>query len=117
MVKPVLLLEGFYAPSDLPVLVTNNIHTVVHSIEQLEALEQAELDSPVVVWLKIDTGMHRLGVRPEQYADFVERLHACPNVAKPLRYMSHFGCADELGSNVTPRPDRCFYGTDRRLPR
>ncbi|PSW10477.1 alanine racemase [Photobacterium sanctipauli] len=101
IVKPVLLLEGFYAPSDLPVLVTNNIHTVVHSIEQLEALEQTELDAPVVVWLKIDTGMHRLGVRPEQYAEFVERLHACSNVAKPLRYMSHFGCADEMGSTVT----------------
>lgn len=108
VVKPVLLLEGFYAPSDLPVLVTNNIHTVVHSIEQLEALERAELDSPVVVWLKIDTGMHRLGVRPEQYAEFVERLHACPNVAKPLRYMSHFGCADELASDVTPRQIDAF---------
>ncbi|MBY5948487.1 alanine racemase [Photobacterium rosenbergii] len=108
VVKPVLLLEGFYAPSDLPVLVTNNIHTVVHSIEQLEALERADLDSPVVVWLKIDTGMHRLGVRPEQYAEFVERLHACPNVAKPLRYMSHFGCADELASDVTPRQIDAF---------
>lgn len=108
VVKPVLLLEGFYAPSDLPVLVTNNIHTVVHSIEQLEALEQAELDAPVVVWLKIDTGMHRLGVRPEQYTEFVDRLHACSNVAKPLRYMSHFGCADELSSDVTPRQIESF---------
>ncbi|MGF1726322.1 alanine racemase [Photobacterium nomapromontoriensis] len=101
LVKPILLLEGFYGAADLPVLVTNNIHTVVHSIEQLEALEQAELDGPVVVWLKIDTGMHRLGVRPEQYAEFVSRLHHCKNVAKPLRYMSHFGCADELSSEVT----------------
>lgn len=101
VVKPVLLLEGFYAASDLPVLVTNNIHTVVHSLEQLEALEQAKLDSQVVVWLKIDTGMHRLGVRPEHFAEFVERLHACDNVAKPLRYMSHFGCADEMESEVT----------------
>lgn len=101
IVKPVLLLEGFYAATDLPVLVTNNIHTVVHSFEQLEALEQARLDSPVVVWLKIDTGMHRLGVRPEQLTEFIDRLHACPNVAKPLRYMSHFGCADELNSSVT----------------
>ncbi|MGF1684386.1 alanine racemase [Photobacterium minamisatsumaniensis] len=101
IVKPVLLLEGFYAASDLPVLVTNNIHTVVHSVEQLEALEQTELDAPVVVWLKIDTGMHRLGVRPEQYTEFVDRLHACDNVAKPLRYMSHFGCADDMESIVT----------------
>ncbi len=40
-------------------------------------------------------------VRPEQYQDFVARLHQCENVAKPLRYMSHFGCADELDKSTT----------------
>ncbi|OAN19322.1 alanine racemase [Photobacterium jeanii] len=108
IVKPILLLEGFFSATDLPVLVTNNIHTVVHCVEQLEALEQATLDAPVVVWLKIDTGMHRLGVRPEQFDDFVARLHACPNVAKPLRYISHFGCADDLSSDVTNRQIESF---------
>ena len=103
VVKPILLLEGFYSPSDLPVLVTNNIQTVVHCEEQLVALEQAELDTPVVVWMKIDSGMHRLGVRPEQFDQFVARLQACANVAKPLRFMSHFACADELESDVTPK--------------
>lgn len=101
VVKPILLLEGFYSAGDLPVLVTNNIQTVLHCEEQLQALESAELETPVVVWLKIDSGMHRLGVRPEHYAQFVERLHACNNVAKPLRYMSHFGCADELDKSTT----------------
>jgi alanine racemase len=101
IVKPILLLEGFYSANDLPILVTNNIQTVVHCIEQLEALEQAALETPVTVWLKIDSGMHRLGIRAEQYQNFVDRLHGCNNVAKPLRYMSHFGCADELESNAT----------------
>ncbi len=103
VVKPILLLEGFYNASDLPVLVTNNIQTVVHCEEQLAALEQASLDAPVVVWLKIDSGMHRLGVRPEQFSSFAARLGACENVAKPLRYISHFGCADELDSSTTPQ--------------
>jgi alanine racemase len=101
IVKPILLLEGFYSPRDLPILVTNNIQTVVHCEEQLEALEEVALEDPVKVWLKVDTGMHRLGVRPEMYAKFVERLKACNNVAKPLRYISHFGCADELDNPVT----------------
>lgn len=101
IVKQVLLLEGFYSAGDLPILVTNNIQTAVHCKEQLEALEAAELEGPVVVWLKVDSGMHRLGIRPEEYQEYVERLHACKNVAKPLRYMSHFGCADELESSVT----------------
>jgi alanine racemase len=108
VVKPILLLEGFYSPNDLPVLVTNNIQTVVHCYEQLDALEQAELDGPVVVWLKVDSGMHRLGVRAEQYQEFVERLHRCDNVAKPLRYMSHFGCADELENPMTKQQIELF---------
>ncbi|WP_407559587.1 alanine racemase [Vibrio parahaemolyticus] len=108
VVKPILLLEGFYSPGDLPVLVTNNIQTVVHCEEQLIALEQADLETPVVVWLKIDSGMHRLGVRPEQYDEFISRLKTCLNVAKPLRYMSHFGCADELDSSITPQQIELF---------
>ncbi|WP_194439614.1 alanine racemase [Vibrio fluminensis] len=101
IVKPILLLEGFYSPGDLPVLVTNNIQTAVHCIEQLEALENAILETPVQVWLKIDSGMHRLGVRPEQLDDFIARLKACENVAKPLRYISHFASADELEKATT----------------
>lgn len=108
VVKPILLLEGFYSSGDLPVLVTNNIQTVVHCEEQLADLEQADLETPVVVWLKVDSGMHRLGVRPEQYRDFVSRLKACRNVAKPLRYMSHFGCADELDKSTTNEQTKLF---------
>ena len=108
VVKPILLLEGFYSSGDLPVLVTNNIQTVVHCEEQLIALEQTELETPVVVWLKIDSGMHRLGVSPEQFDELASRLKACPNVAKPLRYMSHFGCADELDSEVTSKQIELF---------
>ncbi|HAS6078179.1 TPA: alanine racemase [Vibrio vulnificus] len=113
VVKPILLLEGFYSSGDLPVLVTNNIQTVVHCEEQLRDLENAELETPVVVWLKIDSGMHRLGVRPEQYQAFVERLHQCPNVAKPLRYMSHFGCADEMNNEMTPTQIELFLSLTR----
>lgn len=108
IVKPILLLEGFYAAEDLPVLVANNLQTAVHCIDQLEALENAQLDTPVTVWLKLDSGMHRLGVSPEQYNEFVQRLEACPNVAKPLRFMSHFGYADELEKPNTNQQTELF---------
>ncbi len=101
IVKPILLLEGFYSEQDLPILVTNNIQTAVHCVEQLEALENMTLENPVVVWLKVDSGMHRLGVNSDQYDEFVVRLKLCKNVAKPLRYMSHFACADERHNPVT----------------
>ncbi|WP_150138448.1 alanine racemase [Candidatus Enterovibrio escicola] len=98
---PLLLLEGFYAADDLPVLQKNNLQTAVHCIEQLSALENAVLAHPLTVWLKIDTGMHRLGVRPENVKDFITRLNVCSNVAKPLHFMSHFGCADALTEPMT----------------
>jgi len=102
IVKPIILLEGFYFAEDLHILSANNLHTTVHNIEQLEALEKAELDSPVKVWLKVDTGMHRLGIKPEEYQMFLQRLNQCKNVVKPVNVMSHFACADDLDSSVTP---------------
>ncbi|MBE3665969.1 alanine racemase [Vibrio navarrensis] len=108
IVKPILLLEGFYAAEDLPVCVANNLQTAVHCLDQLEALENAQLEKPLTVWLKLDSGMHRLGVSPEQYEQFVARLEACPNVVKPLRFMSHFGYADELDKNITHEQTELF---------
>ncbi|MEQ2024310.1 alanine racemase [Xenorhabdus szentirmaii] len=95
IVKPVLLLEGFFEAADLPVLVVNHIDTVVHCIEQLEALEQADLPHPIKVWMKLDTGMHRLGVRLDEAEAFYQRLKRCHNVEQPVNIISHFSRADE----------------------
>lgn len=112
---PVLLLEGFYLPADLPLLVEHDIQTALHCEEQLQALERAQLEKPVVVWLKIDSGMHRLGVRPEQCTAFIERLQRCANVVQPVRFMSHFGCADEPDSPVTPAQIEQFQSLTQEL--
>ena len=61
VVKPIVLLEGFFSAADQPVLAANNLQTAVHTWEQLEALEQAELPAPVVAWLKLDTGIGKQG--------------------------------------------------------
>ncbi|QTL40686.1 alanine racemase [Xenorhabdus budapestensis] len=95
IIKPILLLEGFLGASDLPVLVANHIETVVHNIEQLEALEQANLPHPIKVWMKLDTGMHRLGVRLDEAEDFYQRLSRCRNVEQPVNMITHFSRADE----------------------
>ncbi|MFC3913165.1 alanine racemase [Pseudaeromonas sharmana] len=101
IVKPVIMLEGFFSADDLPVLAANNLQTAVHSWEQLEALERAELSQPLYAWMKLDTGMHRLGVRPEEVTDFYRRLSACKNVVQPFNLMTHFSCADELDNPLT----------------
>lgn len=101
IVKPILLLEGFFSTDELPILIANNIHTSIHIEQQLAELEQAELETPINVWLKMDTGMHRLGIRPENCKQAISRLKHNPNVVQPARLMTHFSCADEIDNEAT----------------
>lgn len=101
IIKPILLLEGFFSPKDLAIIAVNNIQTVIHNQQQLEALQQAQLPHPIKVWLKIDTGMHRLGVDLEEADYFCSQLEKCPNVEPHFGFVSHFSRADELTSDYT----------------
>ena len=80
---------------DLAAIADQHLHTAVHNPEQLAALETADLSEPVTVWMKLDTGMHRLGVRPESAEAFYQRLCQCKNVRQPVNMVSHFARADE----------------------
>ncbi len=108
IVKPIIMLEGFFSADDLPVLAANNLQTAVHSLEQLDALEQMSLPNPVKVWVKLDTGMHRLGVRPEDVDAFCARLGRCKNVVQPFNFITHFSCADELDNLTTAKQIELF---------
>ncbi|WP_286808281.1 alanine racemase [Leclercia sp. UBA2479] len=99
--QPILLLEGFFNAADLDVIAAQQLHTAVHNEEQLAALEAAQLSTPVTVWMKLDTGMHRLGVRPEQAEAFWQRLSQCKNVRQPVNIVSHFARADEPECGAT----------------
>ena len=92
---PVLLLEGFFEADELPLIVEHDFWCVVHSLWQLEAIEQAALRKPLTVWLKLDSGMHRVGLHPKDYHEAYQRLLASGKVAK-IVLMSHFARADEL---------------------
>lgn len=92
--KPVTLLEGFFEPSELQPISQYSLWPAIHHEQQLRALELARLDKPISVWIKLDTGMHRLGFKPEQFAAVYARLKASANVAD-IRVMSHFANADD----------------------
>lgn len=92
---PVLLLEGFFEAGELELIERHDLWCVVHSLWQLEAIEQSTLGRPLQVWLKLDSGMHRVGLHPKDYHGAYQRLLACGKVAK-IVLMSHFARADEL---------------------
>jgi alanine racemase len=94
-VKPILLLEGIFDASDVPLLAEHNINSTVHSIEQIQILEYTQLYRPIDVHLKMNTGMNRLGFRPDEYAAAYKRLRAIPGI-RNITLMTHFANADEL---------------------
>lgn len=103
IVQPITLLEGFLDAAELEAVCRHNLGVVVHHEAQVEILERAVLARPIEAWLKVDTGMHRLGFAPELAAAAWRRLHACPGVAAPLRLMTHLANADDRHDPFTPR--------------
>ncbi len=91
---PIVLLEGFFHQDELAQIVEHSLWCVVHTEWQLAALEQAVLTQPLTVWLKMDSGMHRVGFFPSEYPAVWQRLKASQNVAS-IVLMTHFSRADE----------------------
>ncbi len=98
--QPLLLLEGVYTEKELQWATLNRCECVVHSPEQVQLLETVRTEWPIPVWLKIDSGMHRLGIAPNETAQIAARLANCETVAT-LRLMTHLASADERDSDAT----------------
>ena len=98
--KTVLLLEGVFTADELPLCCESNFEIAVHHESQLDMLDSVTLETPLNVWLKIDTGMHRLGFLPERVQTAWKRLQASANVGN-IRYMTHFADADQRSNSHT----------------
>ncbi|BCM25009.1 alanine racemase [Methyloradius palustris] len=107
---PILLLEGFFEAAELPVIVANDFWIVIHHLWQVEVLLETALAKPLNVWLKLDSGMHRVGLSPADYSEAYSRLSQHVNVAK-LVLMTHFANADNLNSDHTQQQVAVFQET------
>jgi alanine racemase len=92
--RRILLLEGFFEERELPEIAQRRLAVVVHDHAQVTMLERAILSRPLEVFVKVNTGMNRLGLAPSEVAASCERLSNSPAVAA-LRLMTHFARADE----------------------
>lgn len=90
---PLVLLEGFFSHAEVPLLDTFALSPVVHSDWQLKALLDGTFRHPLEVWLKVNTGMHRLGFSPREVPAAWQALSASPQIGR-LHLMSHFAGAD-----------------------
>ncbi len=92
--QPILLMEGVLSAAELLEAAQYQFQVVLHQEWQLELLLQANLPLPLVIWLKVNTGMHRLGFPVERAVPVWQALAACGKV-REIRLMSHLACADE----------------------
>ncbi|MEE9452575.1 MAG: alanine racemase [Gammaproteobacteria bacterium] len=98
---PIVLLEGFYHADELPLLSQYDLQCVVHHHYQLDLLRQHRLHKPLQVWLKINTGMHRLGFSPEDFQSVYYQLQQNINIIKDIRLMTHFSQAGDIKNSTT----------------
>src|SRR5439155_432240 len=97
--RRILLLQGFFTADELPEIAARRLAVVVHHSEQVRMLETASLKRPLEVFVKVNTGMNRLGFKPNDVHAMVERLSRVASVAV-LRLMTHLA--------RPPRRRRCL---------
>ena len=113
--NPILLLEGFFEAAELPEVVANDLWIVVHAEWQIEILLAAKLAKPLQIWLKMDSGMHRVGLNYAAYQQAYMRLAGHVNVEK-IVLMSHFANADNLKSPHTKQQITAFQQATQTIP-
>lgn len=91
---PIVLLEGIFDARELERVDAQGYWIAVHSEWQAEALLAYQPRRPIAAWVKVDTGMHRLGFSPEQVSGVWQRLKAAPAQVCDLQLMSHLATAD-----------------------
>jgi alanine racemase len=104
----ILLLEGVFGPEQLAAAAQQRFDLIVHSVEQLEMLEARAGTDVISAWIKVDTGMNRLGFRLEQFAAAYDRLRRVANVAPDPTLMTHLANADDRRDAMTAQQMQAF---------
>jgi alanine racemase len=91
---PILLAEGVFEPRELIIASAEKFAVAFHSLIQIEWLKTTLMPRPIEAWLKINTGLGRLGFDAKETQHAYTQLTENRNIKKPITIMSHFACAD-----------------------
>lgn len=92
--QAIFVMCGFRSAVEIGAFEQYNLTAIIHHLDQLDWLLSVPVRQPFPVWLKVDTGMHRLGVSPDSVATCIERLLRCACVQSPIGLMTHLATAD-----------------------
>lgn len=95
----IVLMSGIYSTEDLKLVDLYNLQIVVHDALQIKILQSHTVKHPIKTWLKIDTGMHRLGFTPKAFKAAYQELASNNCVNDRLTVMTHLANADNQKQN------------------
>ncbi|HEY8097300.1 MAG TPA: alanine racemase [Methylobacter sp.] len=107
----IAVLEGFTCTEELDELLHYQLDAVVHCWAQLDILQARTEPGTCAVWLKIDTGMNRLGFKAAEFNVVYQRLSQCALVKQPINLMTHFASADDVNDDQTLKQIDLFKKT------
>ncbi len=111
----ILLLEGFLDAGEMRLAHELDLDCVIHQNEQISLLEKEPGAVARRLWLKVDTGMHRLGFSQDSWRDALARLQKAAPKAQ-ITLMTHFACADEMNADLTLRQVESITGLTGNWP-
>jgi alanine racemase len=111
----ILLLEGVFSAEQLAVAAQQRFDLMVHSVEQLDLLEARAGSAVISAWIKVDSGMNRLGFRAEHFADAYARLRRIANVAPDPTLVTHLANADDRRDTKTVAQLQAFAAATATL--
>lgn len=97
----IVVLQGFANATEVLLHQQARLEPVIHAAWQIEVLSGLSTEAPFPIWLKLDSGMHRLGLLPDEFLAGLERLSAMPHIPSPIPLMTHFANADDLQDDYT----------------
>lgn len=101
--KPILIMQGVNETEEIREAAASDLWIMLHQPGQVEAVLNASLPKPVNTWIKLDTGMHRLGLGIEEFGELYARLLASDNVGPEPVVCTHLACADDLAEPMTQK--------------
>lgn len=120
--KPILLMGGVFSKEDWSNVVKGSFDVVIHSFWQIESFltfcSEKNMDEQyrLNVWLKINTGMHRLGFAKEEVWKAYEMIRGCKHISRPIGVMTHFASADQVDNPMTQQQIEQFDSIVNSLP-
>ena len=115
ILHPIICLQGFSNEAELKMIADANVQVVIHNDHQIKLLQNHKPNQSIQAWLKIDTGMGRLGFRPEDARYAYQQLEKINNISK-IRFMTHFANADSLNDEYTQRQLKSFDNVTNSFP-